>query len=89
MIYDPLLRKEVYHDEIWYGEFLIFHNIGVCQVPDKHANKIREALARFRYATKTMPGKRPGSSYIIGSGEIGINDVGAYIQEIRGEKTDE
>lgn len=82
MLYDPFLSKETFKSKPWYEEFLIFHNIGVCQVPNEHTADIREALARFLFATKTTQGKGPGTTFIIGTGAIEIGDMEAYIQVI-------
>lgn len=85
MSYDPFLRKEAFADKPWYEEFLIFHNIGVCQVPDEHAAETREALARFLFATRTTPGKEPGTTLVVGTYAIETGDMEAYIQTIRGD----
>jgi len=88
LLYDPFLRKEVFEDKPWYGDFWIFHNIGVCKVEDKHVAAVREALARFLFATETRPGDKPGFTFIMGNGAIEINGMAAYIKTIRGEGKD-
>lgn len=87
MLYDPFLRKEFFEDMPWYDDFLMFHNIGVCQPRDEYVAEIREALARFLFATRTFPGKEPGTTFIAGDGfiEIGAENMAAYIQAIRGD----
>jgi len=83
MLYDPLLRKEVFEDKPWYEEFQCFHAIGVCHVPDEHVADIREALARFLFATRTANGKGFGYTYVIGNGSIEINGMADYILAVR------
>lgn len=79
MLYDPFLRKDSYEDKPWYGDFLIFHNIGVCQPQDRYIEEVREALARFLFATRTAPGKEPGTTFIFGDGAIEAGNMAAYI----------
>ena len=81
-MYDPFLSKEVFADKPWYGEFTVFHAIGVCQASDEHVADIREALARFLFATRTAKGEEPGNIYIIGDGAIETNQMDAYIYGI-------
>lgn len=85
MFYDPFLRKEAFEDKPWYDEFLMFHAIGVCQTQDEHVAEVREALARFLFATMTAPCKDPGTTFVIGTYAIEAGDIAAYIQAIRGE----
>lgn len=85
MLYDPFLRKETFENKPWYGEFLMFHAIGVCQPQDEHVAEVREALARFLFATRTAPGKDPGTTLVIGTCAIEAGNMAAYIQAIRGE----
>lgn len=90
MLYDPLLRKDFFEDKPWYADFLMFHNIGVCQPRDEYVAEIREALARFLLATRTFPGKEPGTTFIAGDGFIDIKaeDMAAYIKTIHIEGKD-
>jgi len=88
LLYDPFLRKEVFEDKPWYNDFWIFHDIGVCKVEDKHVAEIREALARFLFATETRPGDKPGYTFITGNGAIEMNDMDEYIKNIRGKGKD-
>lgn len=83
MLYDPFLRKEVFEDKPWYEEFLIFHAIGVCQVPDEYVLEVRIALAQFLFATRIFMGKEPGSTFVSGNGAIEINDMATYIQSLQ------
>ncbi len=86
MSYDPFLRKDSFSDKPWYEEFSTFFAIGVCRAEDKDVKEMRETLARFLYATRTIPyTDKPGALLIVGNGVIDAEDMGAYIQGIRGE----
>ncbi len=86
MSYDPFLRSDSFADKPWYIEFSMFLAIGVCQAQKKDVKEIREALARFLHATRTVPDfNKPDALLIIGDGAIDTDDVGAYIQGIRSE----
>ena len=86
MPYDPFLRKDVYADKLWYDEFSIFFAIGVCQAEEKDVSEIREALARFLCATRTIPYvDKPGTVLIAGDGAIDADQMETYIKRIRSE----
>ena len=86
MLYDPFLRKDSFADKPWYDEFLTFFAIGVCQAADKDVKEIRDALARFLYATRAITHfEKPGTVLIVGDGAIDAGDMGAYIKRIRSE----
>lgn len=87
MVYDPLLRKDSFADKPWYAEFSIFHAIGVCLVSDNDVLEIREALARFLFSTTTRSDVEPGKTYILGNGEININEMGKYIHNLRNDNS--
>jgi hypothetical protein len=52
-------------------------------VPDENVKEVREALARFLYASATEKGKVPGITLIYGDGAIDSENMGRYILEIR------
>ncbi len=80
MLYDPFLRKDSFADKPWYDEFTIFFAIGVCRAEDKDVKDIREALARFLYATRTIPYyNKPGTVLIVGDGTIDADEMETYI----------
>ncbi len=86
MLYDPFLRKDSFADKPWHSEYLTFFAVGVCQAEEKNIKEIREALARFLYATRTIPiVDKPGTVLIAGDGAIDAGDMGAYIKRIHGE----
>lgn len=51
---DIFLRAEAFEDAPWYGEFLFFTRIGMCQTKPEHIEAVRKALKMMGYPTHTV-----------------------------------
>lgn len=49
---DIFLRAEVFEDEKWYDELLIYTHIGVCKPEKEDAEAVRKALKMLGYETE-------------------------------------
>lgn len=63
---DMFFRADNFRDEPWYGEFLLYTRIDVCQPAPEHALEVRKALKIMGYPTHTF--EKDGKLYIA-SGE--------------------
>ena len=50
---DILARKEVFVNEPWYNDFILYLSIGVCQPKEEHITSVRKALKIFGHETQT------------------------------------
>ena len=48
---DFLVRKEVFADESWYNDFILYLSIGVCQPKEENITDVRKALKIFGHET--------------------------------------
>ena len=48
---DFLVRKEVFADEPWYNDFIMYLSIGVCQPKEENITDVRKALKLFGHET--------------------------------------
>ena len=48
---DYLIRKEVFSNEPWYDEFILYLSIGVCQPKEEHITDVRKVLKLFGHET--------------------------------------
>lgn len=60
---DLFLRPEAFGDAPWYGQFLIYTRIGVCQPAEEHVTEVRKALKMMGYDTRTA--SRDGKTYVV------------------------
>lgn len=59
---DMFFRADNFRDEPWYGAFLLYTRIGVCQTTPEHALEVRKALKIMGYPTRTF--EKDGKLYI-------------------------
>lgn len=60
---DPFFRADNFQEEPWYGAFLLYTRIGVCQPAPEHVLKVQKALKMMGYPTHTS--ERGGKVYVM------------------------
>lgn len=60
---DIFFRADNFQHEDWYGDFMIYMNIGVCQPLPKHSLEVQKALKIMGY--KTLITEHDGKTYIV------------------------
>ncbi len=60
---DYFLRKDVFKDEPWYGDLIMFVDIGICKPSRKYMLPVRKALQMLGYHTKTV--EKEGKTYVL------------------------
>ena len=60
---DIFFRADNFQHEDWYGDFMIYMNIGVCQPLPEHILEIQKALKIMGY--KTSITEHEGKTYIV------------------------
>lgn len=60
---DPFFRADNFREEAWYGAFLLFTRIGVCQPASEHVDEVQKALKIMGYSTHTA--QRNGKVYVM------------------------
>lgn len=60
---DPFFRADNFREEAWYGAFLLFTRIGVCQPAPEHVEKVQKALKIMGYSTHAA--QRDGKVYVM------------------------
>lgn len=61
--HDPFFRADNFRNEEWYGEFLMFTRIGVCQTLPERALEMQKALKIMGYNTRIT--EREGKMLIL------------------------
>lgn len=60
---DIFFRADNFQHEDWYGDFMIYMNIGVCQPLPEHSLEIQKALKIMGYKTRIT--EHDGKTYIV------------------------
>ena len=68
---DIFFRADNFKDEKWYGEFLLYTRIGVCQPSPEHSLEVQKALKIMGYSTRTS--EKDGKLYILPETARNIN----------------
>lgn len=66
---DPFFREDNFQEEPWYGEFLIYTRIGVCQPAPEHVQQVQKALKIMGFSTHAV--ERGGKMYVLPGEERG------------------
>lgn len=61
---DIFFRPDNFQEEPWYGDFLMFRAIGVCQPPEEYTLQVRKALKVMGYDTHTAL-REGGKTFIL------------------------